>query len=292
VIARVGSGSITRREFDFWQLKTANQVLKKPVGEFAPRDRRQALEAAIVDELIFQAAVAEGMLSDSYVRSRIIQEYRSSRTTARINPELYSDVEVLAYYNSHQEEFTEPAAVKVEGLQFLGNTPVEEVERRLQAARTDPEGVKEWRRHPTWVSKGETLYMFPDGALDPVVEMKVGEVTAIKDRTGHFFILRVAERRDRRVIPFGEARGKIKFAMIGHEDKNRKAELASSLMKPNDGLNDEERLFRAAVDSGTARNAGIHLYVVNAYLARRKMDRDQLAAELRGRFQVEILLSE
>lgn len=290
LIAKVGPGGVTRHEYELYLVRAARD-LGKAETTLTPDERRKALNTAIQEELIFQAALEDGMLQDPYIRERIIGTYRSLETTAKIDPQQFADQELQAYYDAHPEAFTEPAQVTVEALRFDKDTPREEIEKTLREARANPDAVGGWKPAGTIV-KGATLSFAP-GVLDPVVDLRVGEISEILEDIFHLqYLLRVTERAEEQHKEFAEARERVRFLLIGEKQKALDAELQRNLAAGAEGLSADEQLFQAAVKAGIARDCQIHLRIVNEYLAKKNVQREALLPELFARFPVEVRLKD
>ncbi|MFH1022012.1 MAG: peptidylprolyl isomerase [Planctomycetota bacterium] len=288
-VVKVGPGGIGKAELDRYLLKRANR-LNRAVGDLTPEERRQVLAEAIDDETVFQAALADGMLNDAYIRSRIVGEFRSSRTTAKIEPRSFSDEELEKYYDAHPEEFTDPAEVDVEICEFpLGTTEAE-----AEAGRTKPESLA-WRSGG-WVKKGDNA-LFAVMGLAEVIELPAGGVTKVLKNGGRFVLARVRERKDPVRKPFAECRARARFLLIGEKQQGLDAGLRKELAGAEGAGSDEENLFRAALAAGVARNPLIRLRIINDYLAKLGVNptlketkkREDVLPDLRKRFPAEIL---
>ncbi len=291
LVAKVGPGGITRSEYDFYLLKYANHKAKKSVRKFTPEDRKAALNMGIEDELIFQDALADGILDDEYIRWRILQEYKSSQTTARIEPSTFGENAMLEYYKAHPDEFTEPASINPEALQFPKNTSDDALDEALEKARRNPDSA-EWKQLAgwTWIRQTEKNPVMPQDVHDYLFTLKPGEISDIvEDDFGNFYIFRIRERKEERLLSFSEAEGKIRFAMVGQKDSEMKDELADQAKK-SEGVSDaEEAIYRTALKAGAARTVDIRQAIINTHMKDSEGKREEILKELRLKFPVKIL---
>ncbi len=295
LVARVGPGGVPRREHDLQLLKLANR-LDKSTDSLSADERKQALATAIDDEVIFQCALADGILADPYIHDRIVGEYRAEHTAGKIDPQLdFSEEDLQKFYQEHPEEFSEPAEVKVEMLEFPADTPVDQIE----ALRAAPDTSSSWK-DAGWLKKGDPPTHAVTG-LNAVVDLQPGQVSPILRNLGvRWLLVRVVERRESKLKPYDDCRDRTRFLLIGKRQEDLGQALHAGLSKPGDGLTEDERLFRAALDAGKHRDPQIHLRIVNEYLAKQGVNeslknsrsREEAMPELRARMPVEVLLKE
>jgi hypothetical protein len=292
LVARVGPGGVTRREYDFWLLKTGNQVLHKPPRDFTAAERRQALDAAIDDELIFQGAVADGILDDSYIRWSITSLYKSRHVAGQMRPDEYTEQQIEDYYKAHPEEFTEPAQVQVSSLRFGPKTTKDDLDHALGEVRRES-ATADFVRSSVPIKKGH-MEPFPGEVLNPLVDLEVNAISEpIRDNFGTWYIFRIESKKKEELIPLDKARGKVKFALLNAEGQRRNKQLEDQAKAGAQSAETvDDALFRKAMDEGGAREVSTHLRIVNTYLAKRKIERTELLAEMRRRFQVEVLIQE
>ncbi|MBI1785396.1 hypothetical protein HYR69_09655, partial [Candidatus Sumerlaeota bacterium] len=87
LVAKVGPGGVTREDYQLYQRRLANESGVSS-SAFTDAERKKALDKAIEDETLFQAALAAGLLEDNYIRWSIREEYRADLTTGQISPGL------------------------------------------------------------------------------------------------------------------------------------------------------------------------------------------------------------
>ncbi|MBI3735710.1 peptidyl-prolyl cis-trans isomerase, partial [Candidatus Sumerlaeota bacterium] len=292
LVAKVGPGGVTREDYQLYQRRLANESGVSS-SAFTDAERKKALDKAIEDETLFQAALAAGLLEDNYIRWSIREEYRADLTTGQISPGLYGDEELMKYYKAHPDEFTEPPSIHVVGLQFGSNVPISVVRRKLEEAQDDPDAVKDWKPIGgwDWIKQGDDLHFIHKEVVDELFEYEAGEVSDIvKDDYGNSFILRVTERKEGGLLSFEEARGKIKFAMINAEDKERKGKLNAELKAGDKEADADEILYRRALEAGLARRYNHKQRIINTWLDNEKLKREEALPELRKKYPADILI--
>lgn len=274
LVVRVGPGGVTSQEFEVYL-----RIYARDHGMEAttPEERRKALEPAIVDEMIFQAALAEGALYDEYVHWSVLSVYKSSETVEKVDPQDFTEEQLHAYFDAHPEEFTEPAAVRLEGKRIDSEEEEAAIVEALQRGETPPGGFSD----QGWLEP-DTQGPISDEARSALLGLGVGEVSSVIDVFGGLRIVyRCAERREPRKKDFEECRGRVKFLLLG--------EKASEL---GEGLGDDDAVYQEALKKGVHRRPECRPYIINMYLDGRKQKKDEAAAELRSRFSVEVLLKD
>ncbi len=286
LMVKVGQGGVTKADYDFWLLKTANKA-KKAVSALSDDEKKQALFSAIDEELLFQGALAEGAYKDDYICWRIIEIYKSSNTTAKIDPNKFSDDELEKYYKAHPEKFSRPAKVNVKGLKYT-NASDQEVQKALAQVKANPNSIKDWV-DLGWIEEGKVAAGLPQQITDPITKLKKGQNSGIvNDRiSGWKFIFLVIDRTEPELIPFSEAKGKVKFEFIGAKQEEMRKKLVDS--KGQKGLSEEEILLNSGLQTGAQREIQNRKYIVEWYVTKKKVPREQLLPELKKKFKIEIL---
>ena len=285
LVARVGPGGVTRQDFQVYLLIFARDHGKEAT---TPEERRQALEPAIVEEMIFQASLTEGALDDEHVRWSVTSVYKSDETVARVDPQEFTEDQIRAYYDAHPEEFTEPAAVRLEGKRIDSEEEEGAIIEALARGETPAGGFSD----QGWLEL-ETQGPISENDRGILLALLVGEVSPVIEVFGGLKIVyRCAERRDARTKSFEESRGRAKFLLLGEKVGDKAGELDSRLEREDPGGTAEDRLYREALKEGVHRRPECRPYIINMYLDRKKQTKDEAAAELRARFDVEVLLKD
>ncbi|MFQ6081880.1 MAG: peptidylprolyl isomerase [Candidatus Aminicenantia bacterium] len=133
-----------------------------------------------------------------------------------------TDSEIINYYKDHREEFTQPAEVRLRGIYLSSEGRNEqELEKILQEINqkikqeTDFSLLASQYSEGPEKEKGGDLGFFKKGELDKafekvVFELNPGEVTPwLKTKNGRY-LFKIEEKKEERVIPFEEAKKKIK----------------------------------------------------------------------------------
>ncbi|OHB77735.1 MAG: hypothetical protein A2Z34_03170 [Planctomycetes bacterium RBG_16_59_8] len=293
-VARVGPGGISGEEFELYLLKRANALGATP-ATLTEEEKKRALNEAIEDEIVFQCALADGILEEAYIRRLIAGEFRSSKTTAKIEPKGFAEEELKRYYDDHPEEFRTPDEALVSVHDFPGVRSEEAAAKEREKVLTDSDAA--WRSGG-WVKRGDQiLQALPE--LNILFDLGVGEISpALKTPTGTYSIYRVDEHREGRLKTFEESRERARFLLSGEKQRGLDAELAGKLKSGSEEL-DENALVEAALNEGWHRRPLIRLRIVNEYLSKQGVNefvkgskkRDDILPDLRTRMKVEILQS-
>ncbi len=105
LVVRVGPGGVTRADFELQLARIARDLGARPLA-LSGEARSLAMRAAIEEELLFQAALADGVVRDPRLRERILAAHRESRMTSRPDPASFALAEVRAYYDDHRSQFS------------------------------------------------------------------------------------------------------------------------------------------------------------------------------------------
>lgn len=291
LMVKVGAGGVTKADYDFFLLKAANKSGKQ-VGALSGDEKKAALFSSIDEELLFQGAMAEGALRDEYICWMILGTYKSGKTTAKIDPSSFTDTELENYYKAHPEKFSKPAQVNVKGLKFT-NATEQEVQNKLKQATANPESIKDWV-DIGWIKEGNAAGGLPLEITNPLTKLKKGQNSGIvNDKTsGWKFIFLVTDRIEPELIPFAEAKGKVKFELAGAKQEEMKKRLVEQQSKGQKGISEDEILLNSALQNGAQRELQTRRYIVEWYISKKKMPREQLLQDLKKKFKIDILKTE
>lgn len=286
LVARVGPGGVTRSELGVYLL-----IYARDHGKEAKtlEEQREALEPAIEDELVFQAALADGALDDEYVRWSISSVYKSMETVAKVEPQEFTEGELRAYYDAHPDAFTTPAAVRLEGIRVdhLSEEELADAEAAMRRGETPASELTD----SGWLEPTESAPVSKED-LAILLALKPGEVApVVRALGGIHFLYRCTDRREGELKSFEESRGRAKFLLAGEKVDEKSGEL-SKRFEGGAGATEEERIFRAALAAGVHRRPECRPYIVNAWLQKNNAKKGEIAPELRKRFAVEVLLKD
>ncbi len=289
LVAKVGRGGLTKQEFDWYQLRFANKA-KKSVAQLSPEERRKALEEGIDDETLFQASIADGILNDSYTRFSMGSLYRSNKTLAGVDPRKFTDEELKAYYDAHPAEFSEPAANYVRVAKFNSKAEAADFCKKARKAK-DPASLQGWL-DLEWVSEGAQKAGLPTEITDKAAKLKQGQISDpvmdVMVKEIHY-VFWASERKEAKPIPFEEAKGKVKFALVGQKQKDAQSALLKKLGFDPKKVSEEDALFFGALESGLHRDISVRQRCISTYVSKKGSTREQLLPALKKQFPATIL---
>ncbi|OGV48450.1 MAG: hypothetical protein A2017_19580 [Lentisphaerae bacterium GWF2_44_16] len=289
LVASVGRGGLTKSEYDFYLLRFANR-LRKNVKSLSPEERKNALNEGLDDEILFQAALAEGALNDSYIRFMMSSLFRSNKTLSSIRPDQFKDSELKAYYDAHQKEFSEPAESHIKCAKFNSKARALNFIKTLKQSKT-PVSSPEWN-DLGWVSEKKQIVEFPTELSKKAANLKKGQIS--EPLSASFsrdicYVFICAEQKEARLIPYEEAKSKVKFALVNQKQKENYEILLKKMGFDPQKISEEDALFLSALNSGFQRDISVRQYCINSYVAKKKVKREQLLPELKKKYPVKLL---
>jgi peptidyl-prolyl cis-trans isomerase SurA len=267
VVATVDGSPITSHELDAFIRQSTGGV---DPTQLSDSDRRKALELLVTDALIrsessrlgLSASDAEvdayinqikqqnqldddalslalkqqGLTLDGYrgqIKKEILKNQlvgRQIRQRVNIPPE-----EVQRYYEEHQDEFAQPAAIKVRHIFFAAPASEEDAERvteKLNEAKKrladgdDFEDVAKDLSDGPEASEGGLLGLMRKGQMQDEIEevafsLKSGEVSAPVRSAAGIHILKVDERESESQVPIEDVREQIKERLYAEAIESR-----------------------------------------------------------------------
>ncbi|HKI87245.1 MAG TPA: peptidyl-prolyl cis-trans isomerase [Thermoanaerobaculia bacterium] len=178
----------------------------------------------ITNEEQFRAALAQSGMTEAQFRQQVARNLEIHEVVAR---EVASKIkvtpqEVRGYYDSHQEEFTEPAEMHLREVVVLGDdgqTPEEQrkiaadLRARLVQGRAMDDAVADYRKLGE-TSKAIDLGWVKAGDLDPAIaeavkDLKPGEISQPVEGRGGLHIVQMIERKAKQIKPFKEVQSGI-----------------------------------------------------------------------------------
>jgi parvulin-like peptidyl-prolyl isomerase len=181
---------------------------------YTAEEKREVLEQAITDELLFQEAMRRGLFYDPKVRRILANALLKTDVFDAVKTEDFTPDQVRAYYEAHKEEFVVPAKTQVKRL-LLAITPerdqaaTEKLARDLIAKiKADPEAfteiANEFSTDPFARRGGDLGYLSEEGKAGVPPEivtralgMGVGEISEPFLFDGGVNVVFVPNKRER-----------------------------------------------------------------------------------------------
>jgi peptidyl-prolyl cis-trans isomerase C len=216
ILARAGETVLTVGEFKKY-LAQISRRSRVPIRD--PEKRRQFLEFLVDNKLLALEARKEGLdkkpeikakireatdriLADEYVRKRIPRDIQITND------------EVKAYYNKNIEKFTREARVMLRQIVLKSNDEAEAILAELKEGGDFEKLAKEKSIDLTaksgglvgWLRKGKV----PRAVEKIAYTMKKDETSGIISSEGKYYILKVENRQEAKVIPFEQSKRMVK----------------------------------------------------------------------------------
>ena len=227
-VATVNGTAIYQKEFD-----KALERMKSSVGnrELTGEDKKSALNELVDYELFFQEGMKQGLFNDDFIKRRVITNVLQKDVWDKANAMTYTDEEIKAYYDAHQDEFKEP--VKVHASHILIKLAPNATEAQKKAAKAKADEVlalakktpakwleisKQYSDVPTrdrggdlgFFSRDHTPQQFGDAAFDA----SAGDIVGPIETNFGYHIIRVEEKKDEGVMDFNKAKAKARMSLI------------------------------------------------------------------------------
>lgn len=289
LVAKVGKGGITRKEYDFYQLRFANKA-RKNVKTLSAEDKKSALNSAIDDEILFQAALAEGALNDKYIRFMMGSLYKSNKTVATLDPRKITEEEMKAYYDAHKSEFHTPREVLIKGAKFESAEGAANFIKTLKKSKS-PASDSEWK-DLGWFTEGKVAARLMQEVCDMAVQLKKGQISKPIQDPGLktiYYVFYCVDEKPGMPLDFGDVSSKIKFLVLDQKQKANYADLLKKMGFDPKKVSEEDALFLGALQAGIWREHSVREYSINAYTMKKKQSKEQLLPQLRKKYPVTIL---
>lgn len=198
VLVTVNGKELTKRDFDVFLPEDYQSILTS-------QERRDYLDRWITTQLIYEEAVASGMGVSAEIESRL-EQYRMDLIADQLlqkvieEKAVVTDEDVLAYYNSHKNEYLQEYRVS----HILVNTPEDaEKVKSLLSSKSFTYLVQRYSvdKHARaggdlgYLSKGNMVPEFEE----VVFGMEVGEISDIIESDFGYHIIKIMDIREARV---------------------------------------------------------------------------------------------
>lgn len=213
------------------QVKSTIENIKKENNISSDDDLKRALQA--------QGLEWEPWLKqlEEMIMQRILVDTEVNRSI------VLDDAEIVDYYKKHQAEFVEPEEYKIRAVYLNAvdadapalETKKKEIDDKIKAGGNFEEISGTSSDDPVKESKGD-LGTMKKGQLDPTLQqaldkMKVGEVSPwVKAKNG-WYLLKMEDKKDSRLLAFEEARKAIENRLFGEKQAVKLNEFLVNLKK-------------------------------------------------------------
>lgn len=229
VLARVGNEEITRDD-----LEAAFRRMQ------VPHRSRKALEGKFLDDLVEAKVFSKearnvGLEKAPGVAAALEKE--RNETLARYFVKKFVDKEAEPpeeeldkYYREHEEEFVVPEAVSIQRIVVTDQESAEVVLNAMKEGASFESLAEKQSIGPAWKEGGHVGWVYR-GTMDPELEkvafdLEKGAVSDIvkaaigpKKKKERYQIIKVLDKKDKRQVPFEEARSRIRAMFFWHNRK-------------------------------------------------------------------------
>ena len=229
VLAKVGSGVVTRGEFEEYLKNLPPQMQEKAR---TPEGAREFLNTLVDRELLYQKAKAEGLDKNPDIKKKV-EMYRQKLLAqelikSKITPPAAADAEARQYYEAHPEEFGGGSMVKAQQIliswkQKDARTRAQEVYKKLKTGKEDfAKLAQKYSDDPGTASRGGDMGWVSPGVINPAMEKSVfalnkGQISDPIETDLGIHILKAVDKQARPAKPYELVRNDIqqKLAPIG-----------------------------------------------------------------------------
>ncbi len=312
IVARVGKGGVTQFDWDRSTLEvlsaknSEDTLMGASMGNLdkaSKADRQKALQNAIDEELLFQAAIEDGVFDPPEMKSRVRSEYSESLASL---PELpkqrnggiqfqsirlpdlaeFTEERIQKYYEEHSDQFKAPAQMRIKYMNWPTETDEGGMARkRMEEARGNPSAITDWQGEET-ITEGQIPHCITDGGvqsenLASLYQTPQGSVTPVIYSAVNMWIFWVVEKgASAGPRPLNEARPLVLYQLA----KERYIALHSVEQS------DPDRFYRMAIQAGAHRH--LRQDIGFRYWSGKGLDRGKTLAELRTKYPSEVLVKE
>jgi len=194
------------------------------------------------DEQLRQAFQAQGLDFDEWKRQMEEDFLKRAVIYGEVDRHIVlDDSEIVSYYKQHPEEFTDPEEYKLRAI-YLSHSgkskeeleiKMEEITRKLRAGEDMGVLAEQYSEGPEKDSRGE-LGTFKEGELaseldQAVKKLKQGETTPWIETKNGWYLIRLEEKKDRRLRPFEDIKKEVEEKLFSERKKKRLQEFMKEL---------------------------------------------------------------
>lgn len=283
IVAKVNATIITKRELERRTRLPMQSIFEQYTGEERAQRlkalQQQILEQAITEALLSSQAQRLGLsASESEIRAvlermkkenNIISDEELNRQLEGMGTnisELRRDIragivqrkvierevtstiiltenDIVSYYNSHQEEFTQKAEVRIRQLLFLKEAKDEELVKMealttRQSINTTEDFIKVIRSYSGDPNADGDLGYFKQGELKKELEevafsLEVGQISEVIETTEGYYIIQLIDKKPPQRAPLEEVREEIQNSLWNERFQSGYQEYMELLRKAN-----------------------------------------------------------
>ena len=226
VVARVNGKSVTTHDLALALERLAGNGRVSP----SPKERQEALQFLIDQELLVQRGVEVGLLESDRTVRKAIAAAMIDAIVARVLGEKPTEDELRAFYISHQAVFTVPARVHAQSITFSGDGDLTRAQAQAEKAYAaiaqgmsfanarERYGDKDGVTVPDALVPVQVLYRhFGPGLTNAALDISAGEVSRPLPSPSGYHLLRMVEFQPEQVQPYETVRQEVKAEYFRRE---------------------------------------------------------------------------
>lgn len=190
---------------------------------FSMDEKKEVVQDAITDEVLFQAAFERAMYQDPKVRKIMVNLLLREEVYGTVENDDFSEEQQRKFFEDHKEEFVVPEKIQLKRI-AVAESEGRDAKARAEEARAkvvaNPEGFRdvaaEYSDGPFKRRGGDLGYVSRDGkpGLPPEVltkafSLEVGQVSEPFLAGGSYNVIMVANKRERLERTFEQMRGSV-----------------------------------------------------------------------------------
>jgi peptidyl-prolyl cis-trans isomerase C len=206
--------------------------------EFIEDNKKEFLDELIVDMLLYNEAVSQGLDKDEDVL-KVFKEAKKKILIARLLKDEVGDKatveeeEIKVYYNENRDSFSTPEVLRASHILVKTKSAAQDILVELSNGRNFEDLARARSVDPTSKNGGDIGY-FTQHQLVPEFEdacrkMQVGEISDIVETKFGYHVIKLTERKEPRIKGLDEVRTNIESALLKVKKKQSFNEFVEAL---------------------------------------------------------------
>ena len=263
-IATVGDQTITTE-------KVRQTIARHGYNVFELDSAKKALDDVINTEVLAAAARQQGYDKDPEIAERIkqllVERFVQDKVDKPLQGVAPTEDELKAYYDSHQQEFSQPGMARAQLLTFMvregkatealarANESLAamkngQIFEEIAAKNSDDPSERVSKGAPTWFTEGRANRRYPEEVITALFKLtKPGEMAGLIQTPRGVYLVKLAEKRATIVRSFAEARPSVLRSVLHEKRQKAYADLCAKLRQDFSVKVDESQLKNAVEKS-------------------------------------------
>jgi hypothetical protein len=215
---------------------------------WSPEEKRKILDEAIDEEVLFREAFDRGLYQDPKVRKILVNLLLRSEIFEKVKNEDFTDADLKAYFDAHQDEFVVPEKVQLKRIFVAAGDQRSDAEAKKLAdelyakVKANPDGFRDVAmassEDPFARRGGDLGYVDATGkaGIPPEVvskgfSLQTGEISEPFEAAGGYNIVYVPTKRERIERTFEQMRGAVLRRLKNEKYEQLTQDFLASLKK-------------------------------------------------------------